>query len=188
MTDLSLAPPRERGMMPYVLIAVVVIAAIVTAVWFLNPRTTADLAVTKVDLFAPHTELKASRGAVHVVGTLQTAEDDLYVVANVRMTDKLRIPLFVSGAAATLTSADGSAMDATAIFPRDLARLEVTFPQVAQMAPHPLAFDEIAPGTTSEGQVVFLFPGLTEDAWKQKKDATMEIHLEHQNPLTVKLP
>ena len=188
MSDLTLAPPPDRSPLRYVLIAAVVLAAIAAAIFYFNPHKTAEITVSKVDIFSPHTVFKATPGAVHIIGVPQAAEDDVYVIVHVSFTNKLRIPIFLDGTSAILTSADGTTLDATSVAPRDLPRLETTFPNLAALANHPLTDGEISPGAVNEGAVVLLFPGITQASWHTKKLATLTFNLAQQSPQTVPLP
>lgn len=171
-------------------VAALIMVAIAAAVFFLNPRKTAEVSITKAEAFAPHTEFKeAPAGQMHVLGTAPAAEDDLYIVATVRITDKLRLPLFLNGYTASLLNPDGTQLNGTAIAPRDLARLEETFPALTPMAQHPLDDKTpVAPAETREGTIVFQFPGLTATAWSGRKSANLTINLAHQAPQTVDFP
>jgi hypothetical protein len=185
--ELNLGPAEDHKVLPYVLIALVVIAAIVAAVFWLNAHKTAELTVTHEDLFAPHTVYKPVPGAGNLIGAPGAIEDDLYVVATLRMTDKLRIPLFLDGMGATMTDAD-AAYEATVVPARDLARLEESFPEIAKLTPKPFSLDDLQPGETLEGQVVVLLPSVSPEQWKQKKSATLTVRLLHQPPEPVALP
>jgi hypothetical protein len=89
----------------------------------------------------------------------------------------------------TLTSADGSAVEATGVAPQYYGRLVTTFPELGTYLGQPLYDgDEIDPGKTRSGNVLLLFPGLTEEAWHNKKSAVLSINLRNQNPQTIKLP
>ena len=188
MPELALAPPSERSPIRAVAISVLVLAAAAAAVFFLNPRKTAELKVTRIELFAPHTTFAAT-GGIHVLGTGAQQEDDLYVVATVRLENKLRLPLFPSGWTATMTTPQGTETEATSIAPEDYGRLTQSFPQLAPMLSHPMATDaKAAPGQALEGTVLLLFPNTTEADWKQKKSAALTLALAHQNPQTVALP
>jgi hypothetical protein len=184
-----MASPSDRGPLTAVLIAFAVLAVIAAAVFLLNPRKIADVSVSKVDVFAPHTEFASSPSSMHVLGETAQSEDDLYVVAHVSITDKLRLPLFLFGWTSTVTLPDGSTRDATTVPPQQLPRLGEIFPQIPPLAPHPLHdTDEIAPGTTANGDIVLLFPNTTQDQWNKKKSATLTIELRDQQAQTVKLP
>jgi hypothetical protein len=195
--ELHLAPPPDRNTLtPRLLIAALVMLAIGVAVYFLNPRKTAELSVQKVDLFAPHTEFKEMPSASHIIGALPSSEDDVYVVATVRITDKLRLPIFLNGNSATLTTASGQTVEATMISALDLPRLEQTFPQILPLVSPPAvppinfgAEEAVAPGATRIGTVVMLFPQTTATTWRSRKSATLTIELAHDaTPLTVTLP
>ncbi len=126
---------------------------------------------------------------MHVIGAGPAAEDDLYVVATVRITDKLRLPIFMNGYTAALVNPDGTQLNATAIAPRDLARLEQTFPALTPMAQSALDDkDPVLPGETREGTIVLQFPGLTAAAWNARKSATLTVALTHQSPQTATFP
>ena len=192
--ELQLAPPPDHNrLIPKLLVAALVMVVVGVAVFLLNPRKTAEISVEKIDLFAPHTEFTAMPSASHLIGARPTSEDDVYVVATLRITDKLRLPIFLATASATMTTADGSTVEATVISPLDLPRLEGTFPQmlplVSPPAATPIRFeDAVTPGATRVGTVVLLFPQTSEKAWKAKKSATLTVQLAHDAaPITIPL-
>jgi len=189
--ELKLVPPRESGndLPKFLGIAFAVMAVVALGVFLLNPRKTANVAVLKAEVFAPHTEFKQAPGAMHVIGAGPAAEDDLYIVATVRITDKLRLPIFLNGYSAALINPDGTQLNATAISPRDLARIEQTFPALTPMAQHPLDdTTPVAPGETRQGTIVLQFPGLSATDWSGRKSATLTIDLTHQSPQTANFP
>ncbi len=195
MADLQIAPAPERSALPAVLIALVILAAIAAGVFYFNPHKTADLAVAETQTFAPHTEMTAMKGAqahgMRVIGGVGAgSEDNLYVVATVNLTDRLRLPIFVSGATAHVAFADGSQADVRTIAASDLKRLQTIFPALAPLTANPIADgDEVDPSQTKTGTLVLLFPGRTADAWKTKKPgSTVTIELRNQGPQTAPLP
>ncbi len=175
-------------------IAGIVMTAVGVAVYMLNPRKTAEITVQKTEVFAPHTEFKQTPSSSQIVGAAAASEDDVYVVATLRIQDKLRLPIFLTNTSSTMTNEDGSTLEATVVPPLDLPRLEQTFPQIVPLvsapAPPPLEFeDAIAAGTTRAGTVVLLFPQTTEKQWRAKKSATLTVHLAHDAaPINVPLP
>jgi hypothetical protein len=192
--DLTLAPPPDNHrLIPMLVIAGIVMTAVCVAVYMLNPRKTAEITVQKTEVFAPHTEFKQTPSSSQIVGAAAASEDDVYVVATLRIQDKLRLPIFLTNTSATMTNEDGSTLDATVVPPLDLPRLEQTFPQIVPLvsapAPPPLEFeDAIAAGTTRAGTVVLLFPQTTEKQWRAKKSATLTVHLAHDAaPINVPL-
>ncbi len=197
MPDLQLQlapPPDHKRLIPKLLVAAVVMIVVGVAVFLLNPRKTAEISIQKIDLFAAHTEFTAMPSASHLIGARPTSEDDVYVVATLRITDKLRLPIFLATTSATMTTAEGSTVEATVISPPDLPRLEVAFPQllplVSPPAAPPIRFeDAVAPGATRVGTVLLLFPQTSEKAWKAKKSATLTVQLAHDAaPITIPLP
>jgi hypothetical protein len=195
--ELHLAPPPDRNSLtPTLLIAALVMLAIGAAVYFLNPRKTAEVSVQKVDLFAPHTVFKEMPSSSRIIGALPSSEDDVYVVATLSITDKLRLPIFLSGSSAALTTASGQTVEATMISATDLPRLEQTFPQILPLVSPPAAppinfgaEEAVAPSATRIGTVVMLFPQATAATWHARKSATLTIELAHDaTPLTVTLP
>jgi hypothetical protein len=185
-----MASSSDRGPLTAVIIAFVVLAIVTAAVFLLNPHKIAELSLAKVDLFAPHTQFAASQETTKVLGETAQSEDDLYVVAHVNITDKLRLPLFLFGWTATVTFADGSTQDATVVPAQQLPRLGQIFPQLASLATQQPFHDgdEIAPGTTASGSFILLFPNMTEDQWHKKRSAALTIELRNQEAQTLKLP
>ena len=94
-------------------IAGIVMTAVGVAVYMLNPRKTAEITVQKTEVFAPHTEFKQTPSSSQIVGAAAASEDDVYVVATLRIQDKLRLPIFLDSVSATMTTDTGSATQAT---------------------------------------------------------------------------
>jgi hypothetical protein len=191
--DLQIAPPLDQNrLIPKLVIAGVVMILIGVAVYLLNPRKTAEIKVQKTELFAPHTELKQMPSSSQMIGAPPESEDDVYVVATVSITDKLRLPIFLDSVSATMTTDTGSTQ-ATNVSPLDLPRLEQIFPQITPLvsppAAPPLRFeDAVSPGATRVGTIVFLFPQISAKAWSAKKSATLTVNLAHDAaPINVPL-
>ena len=197
MADLQIAPPRPRSVLPAILMALVVFAIVAWAVFRFNPDHVADLKVTQVQTFAPHTEIKAleTTGKMHgnmrvlSKNTATSGEDDLYVIVNASLTDRLRLPLFLEGTEVHVTLADGSQLEPRIIFGDTLKRLESIFPALTPMIGNPLALDDqVDPGQTRTGSIVLLMPGVPADTWAKKRTASLTVLLRNQGPQTAKLP
>ena len=195
MADLQLAPARDRSVAPALLIAIFVLAAVAGAVFWFNPHNVADLSVVHAVTFAPHTEVHAldsgRHGGMRVLGgATSVGEDDLYVVATVSVTDRLRIPIFLTDITAHVTFADGSEADAPMIPGNEIPRLEGIFPAITPLINNPIAAldDEVDPGQTRTGSVVLPLPGKSAQDWKTKRSATLSVQLRNQNELTTPLP
>jgi hypothetical protein len=164
-------------------VAGLVMAAIVAAVVLLNPVRTPKITIVKTDVFAPHTVFQQQTGGIRVLGDGPAAEDDLYIVATVRIVNRLPQPIALNGCTAALINPDGTQLNATAIAPRDLVRIEQIFPALAPMAQHPLDEETpLAAGATREGNIVLQFPGLSATAWNGRKSASLTINLINQAP------
>ena len=189
MSDLNLGPAHTSNRLRSIFIAVVVLTGVGAAVFLLNPHKTAELSVTRVQLYDGHANYSLFAGTTHVVGSVPHTEDDLYVVISAKLANKLRLPLFVESATGSYTAADGSQYDAEAVSASDLGRLEQSFPDLTPMLARPLNNQtQVAPGQTAEGEVLLHFSNLTQDAWKARKSATLTINLAHQDPQTTPIP
>jgi len=189
MPEFNPALIPSRSPLPAILGAAGILIVIAAAVLYFNPRKTAELTVTKVQIFAAHTETKALPGTTHIIGSQQHADDDLYVVLTVRLTDKLRLPLFIKDETAVLTAPDHSVAESSAIQVPDLQNLYTTFPALQKLASEPLARDtQVGPGQSAEGMVLLHFPGATEANWTSRQSATLTLDLFHQSPQSVTIP
>lgn len=179
----------ERGPFLSVILAFVIMVVVVVIVYLLIPHKITAINVSKVDVFAPHTEFQASQGSMAVVGEPGQTEDDLYVVAHLNITDKLHEQVYITGWSATVTFADGTTTDSTYIAKSSLPRLEQIFPNIATLATDPLDDgDELDPGVPHSGSVVLLFPNTTQDKWDKKGSAVLTLTLRDHASQTVKLP
>ncbi|HXS11432.1 MAG TPA: hypothetical protein VN734_01910 [Acidobacteriaceae bacterium] len=185
-----MAESSDRSPVVAVVLAFVIMIAVAVTVYLLIPHKITDLSVSKVDIFAPHTEFRASQGdSVQMLGQAAQSEDDLYVVAHINITNKWSQRVFISGWSATATFADGSTLDSTLIGKSELPRLEQIFPQIASLVTNPIGDgDELDPGVTDSGSIVLLFPNTTQDKWNKKSSAVLTIDLHEHVAQTVKLP
>ena len=192
VTDLTFAQPARRNLLLPLLLTVIVVAGVLYALLRFTPHRTADLAVDHVSSYAAHTVFKSES----IVVGRDAAQDDLYLVATVRLTDDLRLPLFIKDITATLTPADNNAdgnelITTSAVEHPDLPNLYTSFPSVkkiADTAGSPLLRElRIEPGQTAEGFVILHFP-VTQSVWDQRKEATLTVSLYHQQSQTVVIP
>ena len=189
MADLSFSQPARRNLTAPIVIALLVLALGAFLVFRLSPRQTADISVPRVSAYASHLVFKS--GSM-VVGSDQT-QDTLYALVTVRLTDRLKLPLFLKDFTATLTPSDGSLPPAvSAVEQPDLAKVYATFPAIAKLAatqgaPPLLRESRIDPGQTVEGFLLLEFP-VTEAVWNDRQSATLTLDLYHQPSLTIPIP
>jgi hypothetical protein len=184
MADLNFSQPERRSFLVPGVIAAVVLGGIFAVLFWINPHRVADLSVTHTAILPTHTVFKSGST---LVGAHDPAQDDLYVLATVRIDDKLRLPLFIEDITATLTTDQGD-LTTSAIEKNDLDNLYITFPALKPLASPPLLREsDIQPGEHAEGMVLLHFP-ITQSIWDQRKSATITIALYHQGPQTVTIP
>ena len=189
MADFPFSQPERRNFAVPIVIALFVLGLIAFFLFRFTPRTTADIAVTHVDVYPAHTVFKSDS---IVVGD-DASQDDLYALVTVRITDRLRLPLFLKDITATLIPSDGSLPPATsAVEHAQFENLYTSFPALrklagTQHAPLLLRESRIDPNQTVEGYVILHFP-VTADTWKTRNDAVLTLDLYHQQSLTATIP
>ena len=190
MSDPTFAQPERRNFLAPALIVAIIVAVACALIYFLLPHRDADVAVTHVAVMPEHITFSSAEPAngPHVVGDKGSTEDDLYILATVRVHDNLKIPLFIKDLTGTLTTSDGTDVTVSAIEKNDLNEVYEAFPSIKSASGPPLLREiEIAPGATAEG-VVMLHYSATEEGWKQHKSASITIEFYHQDPITVPIP
>jgi hypothetical protein len=191
MTEIKLesVEAKQRNMLYPILGALVILALL--GGWFAKVYLHASVVGTSdhVELFPVHTQYSRSGGMT--VGADQT-EDALYVIANVALTDKSEVPLFIKGITGSLTMSDGTVMEANVIDKNDLPRLMMMFPKMkplteaAGTAPL-LRESQVAVGTTGRGYVLLSY-NVPKDVWDKREASDVTIDFYHQDPVTVPLP
>lgn len=185
MAELSFSQAERRSYGLPIAIAALIAAVAFGLIYWLTPHHIAELAVTKVDVLPEHTVFP---GNSIKVGAQDEAQDDFYVVAQVRIHNTMKLPIFINDLTGTVKTADGGQATASAVEVRDLDSLYTTFPKLRAMTGKLLPREtEIPPGGTAEGSVVVDFP-ITQAAWDARSGATITIDTYHQGALTVAIP
>jgi len=185
MADPTFSQPEPRTFLVPVLIATAILGVVFALILWLTPHRIADLAVTHTAVLPTRTVFTSG---TMVVGNQDQAEEDLYILATVRIDDRLKLPLFINDITGTLTLPDDSASTTSAIEKNDLANVYTTFPALKPLASAPLLRQTaIQPGGHAEGMVLLHFP-TTQAVWDQRKSATVTIDFYHQGPLSVTIP
>jgi hypothetical protein len=185
MAEFNLAQPQRRSLLGPIVMALVLLALAATAAWFYFPHRVADLAVTHTTAVPTHTVMNTGS---KLVGHQQQAQDDLYVLAAVRIDDRLRDPLFLSDITATLTTSDGATLNTSAVEKNDIESVYTSFPQVrAASSPLLLRESTIPTGQHAEGMVILHFP-ITLDDWTNRQSATLTLTFYHQGSFTIPMP
>jgi hypothetical protein len=184
MADFAFSQPERRSFLVPGLIAVAVLGGVFALLFALNPHRIADVTITHTAVLPTHTVFRSDS---HVVGRADQAQDDLYVLATVRIQDDLKLPIFLKDIEATLTTSDGD-LTTSAVQKADLDNLYITFPKLKPLATAPLVRETaIQPGQSAEGMVLLHFP-VDQNTWDNRTSATITLDLYHQGPLTVTIP
>ncbi|HEY6374599.1 MAG TPA: hypothetical protein VIX90_03645 [Edaphobacter sp.] len=184
MSDIRFAQPARRNLLAPVLIAFVVLGIVLALVLRYTPHRTADLTITKTAVYPAHTVFKSDS---ILVGKEQ-AQDDLYVIVNLRVDDRLNLPIFLKDFTATLTTSDGEELHANATEQQDFEAVYGAFPALTKFSSSPLLRETlIAPGKSAEGMVLLHFP-VTAEVWDRRKSAVLNVNLYHQGPISITIP
>ena len=193
MPDLAFAQPARRNLALPIALTVAIVAAALFALLRFTPHRTANLAIDRTAVYAAHTVFKSDS----IVVGHDSAQDDLYVIADLRLTDNLRLPLFIDDITATLTPSNddpaGSAPHShqrrrACRPPQPLHRL----PQGQEGWPTPPALPSSAKPNSNPAKPPTAPSSSTSPSrrttWNNRQDATLTLTLYHQPPITVTIP
>jgi hypothetical protein len=184
VNDLKFEQHAHRNLIAPVLIAFLLLGVVIALVIRHTPAQAVDLTITHTTIYPTHTVFKSNS---IVVGS-DKAEDNLYVLANLRVEDPLHLPLFLKDFTATLTTADDQKITTSAAEAKDLPNIYTSFPGLKPLASAPLLRETlIAPGTSAEGMVLLQFP-ITVDTWNHRKSAILNVDLYHGGAFPIAIP
>jgi hypothetical protein len=176
VSDLKFAQPARSNLLAPVLLAFLILGITLALAIRFTPHKTADLDIVHTAIYPAHTVFK---GESILVGHDQ-ARDDLYVLTTLRVTDGLRLPLFLKDFTATLTTGDGQEITTSAIEKDDIASVYSAFPALKPLASEPLLRETmINPGQSTQGMILLHFP-ITQDVWDHRRTAVLNVDLYHQ--------
>jgi hypothetical protein len=184
VNDLKFAQPARHNLLAPVLIAFLLLGILMALVIRHTPAQTIDLTITHTAIYPTHTVFKAES---RVVGS-DKVEDNLYVLANLRVDDPLRLPLFLKDFTATVTTADDQKITTSAAEEKELPNIYTSFPGIKPLASSPLRRETlIAPGSSAEGMVLLQFP-ITKATWDSRKSAILNVDLYHGGDFPITIP
>jgi len=176
VSDLKFAQSARSNLLAPVLLAFLILGITLALVMRFTPHKTADLDILHTTVYPAHTVFK---GESILVGHDQ-GQDDLYVLTTLRITDGLRLPLFLKDFTATLTTGDGQEITTSAVEKDDFANLYTSFPALKPLASEPLLRETmISPGQSAQGMILLHFP-ITQDVWDHRRTAVLNVDLYHQ--------
>jgi hypothetical protein len=185
MSQLTFSQSERRSYLGPILVAFTVLIAIGIGTWLYLPHHTASLTIIHTTVVPTHTEIQTGS---KLIGHEIEAQDNLYVLTNLRIDNKLRDPLFINDMTATFTTPDDTVATTSAVEKNDLEDTYTAFPQIKPLSTPPLLREStIQPGGTAEGMVMLHFP-VTQDQWNSRKSATLTITFYHHDPITLTIP
>jgi len=184
VNDLKFEQHAHRNLIAPVLIAFLLLGVVIALVIRHTPTQAVDLTITHTAIYPTHTVYKSDS---IVVGS-DKAEDNLYVLANLRVDDPLHLPLFLKDFTATVTTSDDQKITTSAAEAKDLPNIYTSFPGLKPLASAPLRRETlIAPGTSVEGMVLLQFP-ITLETWNHRKSAILDVDLYHGGAFPIAIP
>jgi len=195
MSDLTFAQAERRNFLVPAIIALVVLAviAVVVAHFYVNnaPTLAADITLTPTPTPNPFVlpEHIVFNSHSIVVGHVDPTEDDIYIVANIHMVDRAKVPIHLNDITVDLTAPDGTKTTTSAATnKKDLANLYVTFPALKAHVSDPIPLGTVLqPGGEASGMVLFTFP-ITLDEWNKRTSAVISFDFINQTPVNVTIP
>ena len=185
MSELAFAQPERRSFLLPALIAIAALGIAGGLFYLYIAHHTVKLAITHVAVLPTHTVFKSDS---KLVGHQDPFQDDFYVLATLRLDNRLNDPVFIKDITATLTASDGTVTSTSAVEKNDLDTLYAAFPALVPLASAPLLRETaIQPGNRAEGMVVLNFP-ITQADWDRRKSADITLDFYHQDPITVAIP
>lgn len=185
MAELTFSQAERRKLGLPIAIVAVMAAVAFALIYRLTPHHAAELSVTKVTVLPEHTVFL---GDSIKVGARDQAQDDFYVVAQVRIHDTMKLPIFINGLTGKVTTFEGATAEANGVEAKDAETLYSEFPKLRQITGKLLTREtEIPPGGTVEGAVLLDFP-ITQTSWDARRDASITVDTYHQGALTVAIP
>lgn len=184
VSELKFTQPARRNLLVPILIALFLLGIAIALVLRYTPHRTAEITILRTTIYPTHTVYK---GDSILVGR-DRSQDDLYVLATVRVEDRLNLPLFIKDLTGTLVTSDGEKIETSAVQKNEFENLYTSFPALRPLSSPPLLRETaIDTGKSAEGMVLLHFP-VTKEAWNQRQSATLNIVLYHQEPVSIKIP
>lgn len=178
-----------RGASPLLKIGLataITVLAIAAYMYFGDKPPVATGEVTHLTAYPIHRASDAGGGRRGTMGVEQTF-DEVIVIAQVRLHNQSKVPLFISDMAGVVSLPDQE-IRSLAATNTDFGRVFIAYPQLAPMKQEPLLRDTtIQPGATVDGQLVFNYP-ITRDQWGLRRSMDISVSFVHQKDLTMQAP
>jgi hypothetical protein len=178
--------PASNALKTVLIALVLVVAAVGAYVYFGEKPPVATGELIHVSAIPIHQESNLPAAAGMPGQT--DAFDQVLIMAQVRLHNQAKIPLFLHEMYASLTLPDDVERRSIAANKTDFARAFIAYPQLLPLKGEPILRDiTIEPGQTVEGMMLFPFP-LTGAQYDQKKALDIGVIFMHQKTLILHVP
>jgi hypothetical protein len=171
-----------------ILFAAIVVAVVVGAVMYFSEKPAVAVGeITHLTAYPIHRVSNSALDAEPRAAKVENTFDQIIVIAEVRLRNQSKIPIYLSDISALLTlpNEEDRSFAANAT---NYNRLFLAYPELAPMKQQPLLRDATIPaGETVEGQLIFNYP-ITQDQWNARKSLDVTISFVHQNDITLTAP
>lgn len=178
--------PASNALKTVLIALVLVVAAVGAYVYFGEKPPVATGELIHVSAVPIHEESNLPAAAGMPGQT--DAFDEVIVMAQVRLHNQAKIPIFLHEMYASLSLPDDVERTSIAANKSDFGRAFVAYPQLLPLKGEPILRDiTIEPGQTVEGMMLFPFP-MTGAQYEQKKALGINVIFMHQKTLTLHVP
>ena len=163
-----------------------VVVLILIAAYFFFGRTEPIAAgeVSQTFVFPVHHEGTVPTTAGTTVTTQAEVEDDILVLAQLKLRNVGKVPLTLVEVEGSFTTPNGE-QNSAITGDEDFKRVFLAFPALAAQKRDPLLRgSKIAPGQEVSGEVIFHYPG-TRQQWDERKSFNVTATFDRNPPLTI---
>jgi hypothetical protein len=171
-----------------IIVAAIVIPIVVVGAYVLinkepNPHTGQVLSVNIYPIHRDYTQHTSTEG----VGGQADVYDEVLVLADVRIQNTAKVPLFVYDMWANADLPDETDRSSAASG-SDFDKVFIAYPDLKQYEKPPLRRETtIPPGQSVEGMMIFNYQ-MNQTQWNSRSGMDIDISFRHQNPLVMNVP
>jgi hypothetical protein len=165
---------------------VIVTAAIAFYVWYARVPTPYAAQVLSVNVYPIHRDLSQPT-STEGIGGQNDVYDEVLLLADVRITNVAKIPLYLRDMWADVDLPDESDRSSAASG-SDFEKVFIAYPDLQQYKKPPLPRDlTLQPGQQVEGMMIFNYQQMDKAKWDSRTATDIGISFIHQKPLVLHL-
>ena len=171
-----------------IIIAAIIIPIVVIGgyVWVNREPIPYSGQVVSLNVYPIHRDFQQPTTTEGLGGQAETY-DEMIVLADVRIRDTAKVPLFIHDMWAVANLPDETDRS-TAASGSDFDKVFIAYPDLKQFQKSPLPRDlTLQPGDQVEGQMIFHYQ-LSKAQWDSRSGMDINISFLHQNPLVLHVP